>query len=140
MIAAIASKHLTETANLGVSEILGDLSLSDIAPWADSIKWQAQYRFTSRLHYINSADDEEDRPPDRCASRVFRKWQKPGGQELVAAIYNYTSILRHADDGTWRANEALRFLVHFIEDLHQPLHCKSCRDLEDRVNSSRGIG
>lgn len=118
VIAAIASDYLTANASSQIATILGDTSLSAIAPWADTIKWQARYRFTSRLHYINFAHDE---PPRSCSFQ----WHAPGDQELIAAIHNYTTILRDAEPGTWRESEALRFLVHFMEDLHQPLHCKS---------------
>lgn len=117
LIATIATDLLTSTAASQVHDILDGRPLSSIASWADTIKWQQRYKFTSQLHYINFADD---RPPEAC----HFQWKSPGGQEVIAAIHNYTEILKHAEDGSWQQSEALRFLVHYTEDMHQPLHCK----------------
>jgi hypothetical protein len=38
---------------------------------------------------------------------------------VVSAIQNYTSRLMHTDA---YKDESLKFLVHFIGDIHQPLH------------------
>lgn len=117
LIASTASHFLTLEAQGQIESILFGQPLSSIAAWADSIKWQARYKFTSRLHYINGPDDD---PPQTCRLH----WEAPGDQEVIAAIYNYTSILLKAEEHSWEQSESLRFLVHFIADAHQPLHRK----------------
>lgn len=117
LIADIATTLLAPNASSQIESILDGRPLSSVAAWADSIKWMPQYRNTSRLHYINFPDDH---PPFECQF----EWTAPGGQEVIAAIYNYADALRGAEPGTWHESESLRFLTHFLEDIHQPLHCK----------------
>lgn len=119
LIASTASHFLTDDAQGQIEAILFGQPLSSIAAWADSIKWQARYKFTSQLHYINSPDDD---PPQTCQIN----WNAPGEQEVIAAIYNYTGILSIAEDHSWEQSEALRFLVHYVSDAHQPLHREHC--------------
>ncbi|CAG8566108.1 14343_t:CDS:2 [Funneliformis mosseae] len=116
--AVIAQRFLTPEARKNVQLLLpkeakGDLSF--IASWADRIKYTPEYKFTSRMHFINSRNDN---PPNQC-SAMYR----PGRVDLLNAIHNYTNRLDPNNDlAFWPRAEALRFLVHFIGDLHQPLH------------------
>lgn len=127
LIADLASNFLTANASSQIESILDGRPLSSIAAWADSIKWMPQYRFTSKLHYINF---EDDNPPAQCRFH----WQAPGSQEVIAAIHNYTDLLMHAEEGSWSQSESLRFLTHYLEDSHQPLHCPSTlRYTEDKL-------
>jgi len=89
--------------------------LVDISTWADEIKRRPEYRFSSRLHYSNPQDDE----PNTCSYSY--KHDCPEGQCVVGAILNYTSRLSPKNPRSVRV-EALKFLVHFIGDIHQPLH------------------
>lgn len=115
LIAHVASDLLSADARHRIHSILGGSHLSTIATWADSITWLPQYKYSSVLHYYNAPHDD---PPHDCGLR----WTQPGGQDVIAAIHNYTSILKTAEDGSWAQSEALRFLVHFLQDMHQPLH------------------
>ncbi|ORY86405.1 S1/P1 nuclease [Protomyces lactucae-debilis] len=115
LIADIAQDFLTPNASAKISEMLGGRPLSSIAAWADTIHWMPRYQFSGRLHYF---DYEGVNPPESCRF----EWHAPGGQEVIAAVHNYTARLIDAEDGTWTQQESLRFLVHFIEDTHQPLH------------------
>jgi hypothetical protein len=106
-------------------------SLASVATWADRIRFRA--RWSAPLHYVGSYDDH---PPDACAFPGPQGWEgRPGGNVLYA-IRNVTSILnefvqyaRPIDDlqhvesqNLALAQEALKFLIHFVGDLHQPLH------------------
>jgi hypothetical protein len=41
----------------------------------------------------------------------------------VAAIDHFASVLRDRSAPPRDRLEALKFVVHFVADLHQPLHC-----------------
>ncbi|CAG8510515.1 3430_t:CDS:10 [Paraglomus occultum] len=93
-------------------------NLSYIAPWADSVRMVPKYRFSARLHYVSSKNDY---PPKKCAIEFVK-----GHPDVLNAISNYTHRLDPNTDLNYAQRaEALKFLVHFIGDLHQPLHRKS---------------
>jgi len=99
-----------------------DGSLPPIAAWADSVR-NTPYPWSAALHYINM--------PDGACSYVRSRdcpVDKNIGLECVdGAIMNYTSQLHSrrynnillTSDGV---AEAIKFLVHFVGDIHQPLH------------------
>ena len=66
------------------------------------------------LHYVNGKGDH---PSQKC---VFgdEGWQGAPGRNLLAGIRNTTMWLEKGNDG---AEEALKFLIHFLGDMHQPL-------------------
>ncbi|CED83621.1 S1/P1 nuclease [Phaffia rhodozyma] len=113
--ATIAQAHLTPQALSAIAQILPDYSdghLAPIAAWADSIRWA--HRETSGLHYVNAIGDDPG-GPDGCSFGEHGWVDKD--RNLLAGVGNYT----------WRVKEGegdipLRFLVHFLGDLHQPLH------------------
>jgi len=75
------------------------------------------------LHYVNGKDDY---PSETCAFPGSGGWKGGRGKNLLAGIRNATGILE-AWDGEEEeigspVNEALKFLVHFMGDLHMPLH------------------
>ncbi|CAI2164902.1 20191_t:CDS:2 [Funneliformis geosporum] len=116
--AVIAQRFLTPEARKNVQLLLpkeakGDLSF--IASWADRVKYTPEYNFTSRMHFFTPRNDK---PPNQCFAMYI-----PGRIDLLNAIHNYTNRLDPNNDlAFWPRAEALRFLVHFIGDLHQPLH------------------
>ena len=102
------------------------------------VKNLPQYRFSSSLHYINFPHDD---PPRTCAF----DYTPPATEadvhdqsriEVITAVANYTHRLLTGERGSWAESEALRFLVHFVEDVHQPLHREYTR-LEQR-SASKG--
>jgi hypothetical protein len=123
LIASIAQRLLTAKSHSALAAIVkpNKLDLANIAPWADRIKHTHAYIWSGNLHYINPV---QDFPPGTC-SADFSDVRTPE-RTLLAAIANYTE--RVADDSLdrWPREEALRFLVHFIGDSEQPLHCTYC--------------
>ncbi|KEP50031.1 S1/P1 nuclease [Rhizoctonia solani 123E] len=128
--ATIAQIHLLPSAQEEICKILPsnfNCRLSGIAAWADKIRGLPQFRWTSGLHYVNPLDDW---PPEKCA---FGESGWKTEQNILQGIVNVT---RGVDSlqGSQR-DYALRFLVHFIGDIHMPLHLTG-RDRggnEDRV-------
>lgn len=118
IIARLAEGQLTPQALAAAQRLLalrGARHLSEVANWADDLRDvdPALFRRTKRLHFVNfkSSDCTYD-PPRDCRN----------GECAVAAIRKYSAILAdRADDPAERA-EALAFVVHFVGDVHQPLH------------------
>ncbi|EMD34841.1 hypothetical protein CERSUDRAFT_117049 [Gelatoporia subvermispora B] len=97
--------------------------LAPIAAWADRVKRQPQYRYTSVLHYVNAVDDS---PAEKCAYPGPHGWQGRAHQNVLGAVRNTTGILQRffqeESGDPAEAADALRFLVHYVGDMHQPLH------------------
>ncbi|QRV96259.1 S1/P1 nuclease [Ceratobasidium sp. AG-Ba] len=115
--ATIAQIHLLPSAEKEICNILPahfNCRLSSIAAWADKIRGLPQFRWTAGLHYINPTADW---PPETC---YFGQAGWKTDQNILQGIVNVT---RGVDSlqGTQR-DYALRFLVHFIGDIHMPLH------------------
>ncbi len=96
-------------------------SLAGVASWADDLRASdpGLGRRSVRWHYVNVAENDcHYDAPRHC----------PGGNCVVGAIEAQTAIL--ADPGRSRAErlQALKFVVHFIGDVHQPLHAAYARD------------
>lgn len=115
-VAEVAAGLLTDKARSGVVDLLGGqdaaAALVGVATWADDVRMQ---RPDSRhWHYVNipatgqaSFDRARDCPKDDC---------------VVGAVERFSAVL--ADRSLLPAvrAEALRWLVHFVADVHQPLH------------------
>lgn len=119
IVARLADLRLTPHTRDAVREILDGQSMDDASVWADDIK---NYRHDADpLHYVNiPVKTTIYRPSQHC----------PKGLCIIAAIEHDRRVLAdpraHRDDKA----EALRFLIHFMADLHQPLH--------DADNADRG--
>lgn len=118
VIGEIAEMNLTPEAKKAVATILGSADrLSDIAIWADTIK--RDRRETAPWHYVNFPLDLYEPSSD------IRDTEKGN---IVTAIEEQIAILDGRRGDTTGREEALKFLVHFVGDLHQPLHCGCAAD------------
>jgi len=131
VVAGLAQSLLSNKANQAVSTILNGETLKSIAMWADNVKRSAGYEWSGALHYV----DTDDRI---CAYSYAKDCFDPATGEtgvcVINAISNFTQQLRHQYSPARRfssilnltrdlpADEALKFVVHFLGDVHQPLH------------------
>ncbi len=112
IVAEIASQRLNPKAKAEVAAILpAGQTLESIASWADDIR--KERKETGPWHYI-----------DIPTSESRGDWSKycPEQSCVATAIPKMEGILRDAKATREQRDEALRFLVHFVGDMHQPLH------------------
>ena len=124
IVARLAEAQLAPSARTEVDRLLLDQDarhLSDIALWADDLRDTdpALFKRTSRLHFVNlhSPDCLYD-PPRDC----------PGGECVIAAIAHYAAVLGDRSRSEAERAQALDFVVHFVADVHQPLHASAGDD------------
>ena len=105
----------------GVSRLVGSGGLPSVATWADEIRSNPAYSWSSNLHFVNPIHN----PPSQCSWNYARDCAN--NFCVVAAVFNYTDQLL-GNKPTPSEEEALKFLTHFALDMHQPLHgaCVSC--------------
>ncbi|KAK0517482.1 hypothetical protein JMJ35_000637 [Cladonia borealis] len=116
-IATIAQNYLTPTAQTYVSSILGQgITMASIASWADQYRETRAGRFSEPFHFI----DAHDSPPTNCSISLSRDCGTKGC--VVSAISNYTSRIQDPSLPSTERTAALKFLIHFLGDITQPLH------------------
>lgn len=117
--AYIAEANLNDNAKDAVKEILGDTRLADAAVWADAVRKSPEYAKTQRYHFGNIPESFPEGEALIAKNILQAPDRQPG---VLEAIIQSKEVL--ADPSKTKADKeaALKFLVHFIGDLHQPLH------------------
>jgi nuclease S1 len=115
VIARVAARHLSPAARREAARLLGGESLADVAYWADEIRERRPE--TARWHYVDIPLRADDYQPSRDCR------QTPRGDCIIAALERERAALGDPSASSARRTEALRFVVHLVGDLHQPLHC-----------------
>ncbi len=121
IVAELAERRLKPKALSEMTKLLGGRkSLASISTWADEV--QMLRPATRNWHFVNIPFDASDYVVDRDCT------QKPGGDCVVRAIERMRAVLADRSKPRLERAEALMFLVHFIGDVHQPMHCVDRND------------
>lgn len=120
-VAYLAQHYVSNHTAQWAQAILNDTSasyLANIATWADSYRYTAEGEFSAGFHYIDALDS----PPDACNVDFERDCASSGC--IVSAIANYTRRVQNPSRelDALQVNYALRWIVHFVGDISQPLH------------------
>jgi hypothetical protein len=118
LVARIAETELTPATQARVLEILGPGStMTSVASWADDIR--NSHRETGRWHYIDIPINKPHLDMDRDC---------PEGDCVIAKIEQFRDVLKDPATPPEKRREALMFVVHFVGDMHQPLHSSNNGD------------
>lgn len=122
IVARVAAANLTPAAESAVRGLLGKDDLAAVSTYADEVR--AFRPETTAWHFVEMPRDAKAYVPSRDCVYTSR------GDCAVAAIQRLEKILRGGAVSTGKAAgagdgraEALKYLVHLVADLHQPLHC-----------------
>jgi len=124
LVGLVAAERLSPIAQQNVTWLLDGQSLADVASWADSIT--SEQVQTSYWHYLNippeaSAYDRDrdcPRQPGTEAGTRGDRWRDC----VVDRIGYFEERLGNVKLDRADRAIALKFVVHFIGDLHQPFH------------------
>lgn len=111
VVGEVAERHLSEQARRQIAVLLDGDSLAEAATWPDDIRSDPGWDRAKPWHYI-SIDDHET---------LATTARDPQG-DVLEALHRFESVLRDPQAGKQQKVEALRFYVHFVGDVHQPLH------------------
>jgi len=133
IVAQICYNNLDPNAKKEIDKILGDAYLAQVATWPDFIRSEKNWDFSKPWHFITIN-------PNTTVQQVIDKAAKdPKINNVYEAIEFMTSILKGDRAATKLLQDlvdsnkakllnnsiratALAFLVHFIGDVHQPMH------------------
>ncbi|RKP24600.1 S1/P1 nuclease [Syncephalis pseudoplumigaleata] len=121
-VGLLAQRLLHDHVRDGLQQLLDfdDYARGDFgraANWPDAIKSiDPSYRWSLALHFVEMG---EEHTPDTCHD--YAPHLCPDGRCLVGALQNYTQRIR-CDAPAASRREALKFLIHLMGDIAQPLH------------------
>lgn len=135
MVASIAFNRLNPRAKAKATALLAipinpagitakSLDFINASHWADDLRPFAEFDFLKILHFIDQPFSTDGTPLPR---------DLPEPENIVEALTDNVKILRTNPDKNAQA-QALRLIIHFVGDIHQPLHCAT------RVDSAHPDG
>lgn len=117
---AIAQSFLSTEAKQQVTAILGQESLARASTWPDEMRsnpaefWQ---KTAGPWHYVSVPKGSD-----------YHDDHRPKQGDAVSALSKFRKILVDQNSSVSDKQLALRFIVHIIGDLHQPLHAGNGTD------------
>lgn len=111
---AIAEQYLNDNAKAQIALIIPNESIAEASTYADEMRsnpdefWQKE---AGPYHYVTVPKGKH-----------YHEIGAPANGDSVTAITKFTKVLKDDDATHAQKQLALRFLVHLIGDLHQPLH------------------
>jgi len=134
VVVLIAEMHLSDRAHRNAIDLLtavpadpnlthpcaelGD-QLADASTWADDVR--RVRRETGPWHFIDV--------PRGAPRSDLLKYCPPSSGCVTSALAEELRILRDPSQAPEARADALRFAVHFVGDIHQPLHASTNNDL-----------
>ncbi len=113
----LAEQHLCAETRIALQPLLAGMPLAEAGLWPDWIRQLPEWEHTKPWHFLNVSDRGS-------IARAAR--QSP--DNVLAALERFEQELADTSLGNRRRGQALRFVVHFVVDLHQPLHVGRASD------------
>jgi len=107
----IAKMHLTKKAKRKIDKLLNGQSLAFVSTFADQIKSDRKYSKFYSWHYVNMNLNQK-----------YADTEKNPKGDLVTGINKCIQVLKDENSAEEDKVFYLKMLVHFVGDLHQPLH------------------
>lgn len=99
-IGEIAERILTSKAKKGINNILGPDKLAIVSTWPDSIKDDPEFNSFKAFHFIDNA----------------------ASKDLLTVMNKYPVMIKSPFEERSVKLIALKYLIHVVGDIHQPLH------------------
>ena len=131
VVALIAEAHLKDAAKAHAADLMGGSGLEAVATRADFFRDAHDGQDTIEIeratihgadtrawHFVNIPVHQGNRP-----SRYHRSRHCAQDNCVVEQLVRFTDILSEPGRRRDERAAALKFIVHLMADLHQPLHC-----------------
>ena len=115
IIAILAEQRLQPEVREKVTALLEGTSFVEASTWADRVRNQQ----TAPWHYVNIDLNETEYDAARSC---------PNNQCVIGQIERFRRVLADESVDTKKRQKALKYLIHFVADLHQPLHAANNND------------
>lgn len=129
IVAAIAERHLLPATRQRVEALLGPYPLARFGEWGDKYRASEAGAHTATWHYVNIPDGESYRAA---------AFTEPG--DIIQALELQERILADPARSALEREAALKLLVHFVADIHQPMHVGRADDRGGNLVQVRWFG
>jgi hypothetical protein len=111
VVGEVASNHLTEKAKAEIELLLNGMSLAVASTYADEIKSERSFNKYRPWHYVNIPFD-----------KTYQEITPNEDGDIIKGIAHCIQVLKAEDSSKEDKTFYLKLLIHFIGDMHQPLH------------------
>ena len=116
-VGEVASRNISEKTSNSIKNLLEGESLSYISNYADDIKSDKRYQVYNPWHYANMKVNE-----------TYYSSEKNVEGDVIQAIKKCIELLKSKKTSKDDRRFYLKLLVHFVGDIHQPMHLGEKRD------------
>jgi hypothetical protein len=123
IVASLAQARMTKNAKAGIRSLIGDASLASVANWADEVRPDRDE--TYNWHFVDIPKDASGFSDERDCFLPHSRHKGSATDHhncVVDRIESFKKVLSDSNASRDDRIDALRFLVHFVGDVHQPMH------------------
>ncbi len=115
----IAERHLSPHTKIVIASIIGNTSLAEAANYADEMRSNPNdfWKNSSPMHYVTVPK-----------GKTYQEIGAPKKGDAVLALRKFSGTLQNQNATRSDKQLALKFIIHIIGDLHQPLHAGNGKD------------
>lgn len=138
IVGEIADRTMKKSTRMKIKKFLGTESLATASTWPDEIKSD----YNKRLEVGKKWGHNHDYTDDKKIAGIINTWHytsvpdnlkyqdapKTKTGDIVTAMKIMEKVLRSNKSTKKDKRYALRFLIHFVGDVHQPLHVGNGKD------------
>lgn len=117
VVGEIAENYLTQKSKRAIAELLDGHSLAFVSNYGDDIKSDPLMDKYKPWHYVNFP-----------FGRKYESYPKNPEGDIIQGIETCVKVLKNPSASKMEKAFHLKLLVHFIGDLHQPLHIGIAED------------
>ncbi|MCP4698717.1 MAG: S1/P1 nuclease [Gammaproteobacteria bacterium] len=111
IVGHIAENHLTPEAQARIKKITKGHYLAELSTWPDKARSDPRWKKASPWHYISIDDDE-----------TFDAFERNPKGDVLKELESLEKELKDPTVKGEKKWQALAFYIHFMGDIHQPLH------------------
>ncbi|MFZ4715571.1 MAG: S1/P1 nuclease [Bacteriovoracaceae bacterium] len=111
IVGQIAEDNLTPKALTAVKNLLQTQTMAAVATWADTIRSTKEWENTKTWHFVTIED-----------GLTYEEAPKEAAGDVIESIDSAMATLKNSSAAKSDQLNAIKFLIHFVGDAHQPLH------------------
>ncbi|MBC8081860.1 MAG: S1/P1 nuclease [Hymenobacter sp.] len=120
-VGKIAEHHLSRHARREIQLLLGTETLPLVSTWPDEVRSYPEFKETAPWHYVNT-------PTGLDHDQYVQQLKTMTAPNAYNALLAQVAILKDDSKTQPERLAALKFVVHIVGDVHQPMHTGHAED------------